>query len=139
MTPTYILIVALLTVESSYLHNTEQASAGTPDTVQFWFTPDRDWRVTTFATDHDIHVYSFREPGQEQKFTVEEAVASTKKHYGDVLGRLELLEFSDPTNTEEVARVLSAHKLTGILEVGKSGVAFYNPDNGRYHSQSTPE
>jgi hypothetical protein len=29
--------------------------------------------------------------------------------------------------------------LAGVLEVGKGGVAFYNPDEGEYRSKSKPK
>jgi hypothetical protein len=68
MPSTFVLVVVLLTVESSYLRNTERPVDGVSDTVQFCFTHDRDWRIKTYAMDHDIHVHVIREPGQERVF-----------------------------------------------------------------------
>lgn len=137
--PAFVLVVVLLTVESSYLRNTERPVVGTPDTVQFYFTPNRDWHIKTYAIDHDIHVHVVREPGQERKFSVADAQSDSRKHYGDVISRVVVLEFADPTDEGATSRVLADHNLAGNLEIGDSGVAFYNPDGGRYHSQSVPK
>jgi hypothetical protein len=107
--------------------------------VQFCFTPNRDWRIKTYAMDHDIHVHVIREPDQERVFAAADAEANSKKHYGDVIDRVLVLEFTDPADPVAAARVLAAHNLPGQLEIGHSGVAFYNPDGGWYHSQSVPQ
>jgi hypothetical protein len=139
MTAPFVLVIALLTVESSYSGDLERPTQGTPDTVQFWFTPDRDWRIKTFAIDHDIHVHVIREAEAERRFGPNDAAANTQKHYGDVTSRVIILEFADPTNAAEVQRTLTANGLAGTLEIGSSGVAFYNPDRARYKSQSRPD
>ena len=138
MPSAFVLVVVLLTVESSYLRNTERPVAGTSDTVQFYFTANRDWRIKTYAMDHDIHVHVIRETGHERVFSVADAESNSRKHYGDVLSRVVILEFAE-ADTVATDRVLAAHSLSGHLEVGSSGVAFYNPDGGRYHSQSVPK
>lgn len=139
MAPPFILVVALLTVQSSYLRDVEEPVGGVPDTVQFWYSPDSDWRIKTFAIDHDIHVHEIREKGSEKKYSVEQAKANTERNYGDVLDRLVVIEIADPTDSDAVTRLLRSHGLSGSLELGKSGVAFYNPDGGRYYSQSRPD
>jgi hypothetical protein len=139
VTAPFVLVVALLTVESSYQTNVERPHQTTPDTVQFWFTPDQDWRIKTFAIDHDIHVHSIRDVGVTRQFHPQDGVENTRKNYGDVLERIIILEFSDPSDSEEVQKLLAANGLSGTLEIGKSGVAFYNPDRARYHTQSRPD
>ncbi len=139
MTPAYVLVVALLTVQSSYLRDVEEPRGTVPDTVQFWYSPDSDWRIKTFAIDHDIHVHEIRTKGADQQYGVEQAKANTERNYGDVLDRLLVIEIADPADSDAVTRILRSNGLPGSLEVGKSGVAFYNPDDGRYHSQSRPE
>lgn len=139
MTAAYILVIGLLTVQSSYQRDVEEPREAIPDTVQFWYSPDSDWRIKTFAIDHDIHVHEIRKKGADQKYGVEQAKANTERNYGDVLDRLLVIEIADPTDSDAVTRILRSHGLPGSLEVGKSGVAFYNPDGGRYHSQSRPE
>ena len=32
--------------------------AGEPDTIQWWFSSDRCWRIRTYAADHDVRAYS---------------------------------------------------------------------------------
>jgi hypothetical protein len=136
---TFTLIVALLTIQSSYAKELEQPASGVPDTVQFWITPTSQWRIRTYAMDHDIHVYSLGAAPDKEKVTPEFAVEHIKKHYADVTASLVEITFNDPTDTKEVERVLAEHRLTGTLEVSKSGVAFYDPDRARYRSQSTPK
>jgi hypothetical protein len=138
MSSPFGLVIALLTVESSYLRNVEEPAAGTADTVQFCFTPSQDWRIKTYAKDHDIHVHSIRETGQARVFAAPEAEANSKKHYADVIDRIVVLEFTDLSDPVDTAKVLASKGLQGKLEIGASGVCFYNPDGARYHSQSTP-
>src|SRR5579862_1306894 len=139
MSASFVLVVALLSVESSYTGNLERPSHGVPDTVQFWFSPDADWRIKTFAIDHDIHVQKVGTRTTPQRLTPEAAVANTRKHYGDVISSLQTLEFADPHDTAAVSRILKSHNLHGTLEISPSGVAFYNPDSGHYRTQSVPE
>jgi hypothetical protein len=89
--------------------------------------------------DHDIHVHVIREAGQERVFSPADAESNSRKHYGDVISRVVVLEFADPADAVATDRVLAAHKMSGHLEIGSPGVAFYNPDGGRYHSQSVPQ
>jgi hypothetical protein len=134
-----ILVVALLTVQSSYLRNVEQPRDTVPDTIQFWFSPESDWRIKSFAIDHDIHVHKIRTRGAERTFGVEQAAASTEKNYGNVLDRLLVIEIANPADSEAVTALLRSHGLGSSLETDTSGVSFYNPDGRRYRSQSNPE
>jgi hypothetical protein len=103
----YRLVVALLTVRSSYLENTEEPHEGVPDTVEFWFTPDDDWRIKTFAIDHDIHVYQIRSKGSERKVDSEFAVANIHKNYGDVVDRIAVVDVDDPADEAAASAALS--------------------------------
>ena len=78
MTNAFTLILAVLTVESSYLQEVERPTKNVPDTVQFWFTPDSQWRIKTFAIDHDIHVHRIGAPGSEARLTAEFATNNIK-------------------------------------------------------------
>jgi len=138
MTPEFVLVLVLLNVESSYQQNVERPRGAVPDTVQFWFAPAADWRVKTFAIDHDIHVHQIRSEPNARTFGPDDAIASTRKNYDDVIEKIVIVKFSDPTKQAEVAAVLRASNLGGTLELGKAGVAFYNPDDGHYRTQSTP-
>ena len=79
-----------------------------------------------------------RKAGQARVFAVPEAEANSKKHYSDVIARIVVLEFGDLSDPVDTAKVLSSKGLREKLEIGASGVCFYNPDGARYHSQSTP-
>jgi hypothetical protein len=139
MAAPFVLVVAFLSVESSYSADLERPVRQVPDTVQFWFSPDADWRIKTFAIDHDIHVHKIGTPTTPHRLTPSEAAANTRKHYGDVLSNILVLEFPDPQDAAAVTQVLQSHKLHGTLEVGSSGIAFYNPDSGHYRTQSVPK
>jgi hypothetical protein len=136
MTNAFTLIFAVLTVESSYLQELERPAKNVPDTVQFWFAPDSQWRIKTFGIDHDIHVYRI---AAEARITPEFATNNIKKSYGDVTASILVLEFADPKNKTDVEQVLKNHKLKGTLEQVKEGYYFYNPDGGDYRTKSRPK
>jgi hypothetical protein len=138
MTPAFTLVLALLTVQGSYSKNTEKPAASAPDTIQFWLTPGNQWRIRTYAMDHDIHVYSLGSAA-DKKVSADFAIEHIKKHYTNLTASVMVLTFNDPKDRKEVQRVLEEHHLKGSLEISKSGVAFYNPDNGEYRTKSTPE
>ena len=131
----FILVLAILTVQSSYAQEVEQPAQRVPDTVQFWFAPDSQWRIKTFALDHDIHVYQIR----GERLTTEFAQNNIRKSYGDVTDRVFVLEFPDPQNHIEVERILKQHNLNGSLEAVKEGYYFYNVDRGDYRTKSKPK
>jgi hypothetical protein len=131
-----MLVVATLTVQSSYKDNVEKPAGRVPDTIQWWITPDTMWRIKTFAIDHDIHIYSLeKSPGD----AIQVATENTKKHYGDVLGDLHVIEIADVTDPAAIAAALSKAGLSNQLEASPQGFAFWNPDNAKYTTQSQPE
>jgi hypothetical protein len=132
----FTLVLAILTVQSSYAQEVEQPAQRVPDTVQFWFAPDTQWRIKTFAMDHDIHVYQIQGSG---RLTTDFAQNNIKKSYGDVTASVVVLEFPDPRNQAEVERTLKQHNLNGTLEAVKEGYYFYNPDRGDYRTKSKPK
>ena len=136
---TYLLIIAVLKVESSYLQDIERPTKNVPDTVQFWFAPDSEWRIKTFAMDHDIHVHRIGIAEDGTRLTTAFATNNIQKSYGDVTANVLTLEFRDPQNKAEVERVLKVHGLKGNLEAGSDGYYFYNPDGGEYRTKSKPK
>ena len=136
--PAFTLVVCILTTESSYARNVERAATVTPDTIQFGLSPDSQWRIRTFAIDHDIHTYKIGARSDGSRITPEEAAAHIAKHYTDITLKTVVLRIHDPTNKEEARRVLDEHGLAGVLEVGGNGATFYNPDKGDYRSKSRP-
>lgn len=128
-----ILIVALLSTESSYKSEIERPATAVEDTVQFSIGAE-PWRIRTYAIDHDIHVYSIG-----AKLQAQVAEAHIDKNYGDVLRKRYTLKFKNPKDSKEVARVLASVGLKGTLEVAPAGFAFYNPDRKEYRTQSKPK
>jgi hypothetical protein len=135
----FVLVFALLTIESSYKADLERPVSVVPDTAQFWFGTPNPWRIRTFAMDHDIHIHSLGAATPERTYTPVQAEAHLRKQYADVLSKVYVLKFKDPSNINEVTAVLSKHKLPGLLEVAPAGFAFYNPDRARYKTQSAPK
>jgi hypothetical protein len=129
------LVVGILTVRSSYAANTEEPAQGRPDTIQWFIGATSSWRVRTYATDHDIHVHA---TGALPDDAVEAARAHIRKHYGDVLQELHLLELPAGTTASTAQRMLARVGVPGILEVARAGFAFVNVDSGQYRTKSTP-
>ena len=136
MASPFTLILAILTVESSNLNNVERPARGVPDTVQFWLGSESQWRIKTFAIDHDIHVHRITINNEAKRITAEFAQNNIKKTYGDVTAALLTIQFPDPTDEADVARILKENKLTGTLEHVEAGYYFYNPDSGDYKTKS---
>ena len=62
-----ILVLAVLTIKSSYSQNVELAvtdADDVPDTVQWWLGAGGCWRLRTYAIDHDIHTYKIDNSSQ---------------------------------------------------------------------------
>jgi len=131
------LIVAVLTVRSSYLNAREEPCppSGVPDTLQWWIAPDQAWRIKTFALDHDIHTHSLPpQPG-----LAEVAQANNAKHYGDVIATQHVIELTDCYDDALVERAFGGVGLEPRLEVAEARFAFWKPDDADYRTQSRPE
>jgi len=135
----WILVLALLSTESSYRNETERPATEVADTVQFWFGSNGPWRIRTYATDHDIHIYSLADEDDAEKISPIFAEQHINKHYSDILGRFHILKFPINATSDEIARELKKHGLSGMLEVAPAGFAFYNPDRQKYKTQSSPK
>jgi hypothetical protein len=126
------LVIAVLKTRSSFQQKREEPAAGSPDTLQWWLTPEHSWRIRTFAIDRDIHVHRI-DGGDLGEF-----LTNTKKNFGDSLEVMHTLDFS---NFEDPAVVREAFHQVDVepnLEISRQGFAFWNPDKGHYHTQSTP-
>ncbi len=128
-----ILVVALLSTESSYKSEIERPATSLEDTIQFAIAAE-PWRIRTYAIDHDIHIYAIG-----ARLEVRSAEAHIDKHYGDILKKRYTLKFKNPKDSKEVARVLMDAGLKGTLVVAPAGFAFYNPDRQQYRTQSEPK
>jgi hypothetical protein len=132
------LVIGVLTIQSSYARNIEEAATDVPDTIQFALSSAGNWRVRTYAMDHDIHTYDLGGPAYAQRLDERFAVDHIKKHYSDVTASVSVFTFRDPSDEPVVQSVLAEHGLRGTLEVSSGGLAFYNPDGASYRTQSTP-
>jgi len=81
MTAPSTLILGILNIESSYLDNLERPAGAVPDTVQFWFAPDSQWRTKTYAIDHDIHIHQVATVEGEEPLDTGIACESTSYFY----------------------------------------------------------
>ena len=128
------LIIFFLSVQSSYLNNTEAvATEEIFDTIQFFATAEGAWRIKTYATDQDVHIWSI---GGTSDDIIELARRSTEKHYGDILAEVFIIETTD--GIEGLRRELRSHGLSDRLEISKGGFLFWSPDGSDYRSRSEP-
>ncbi len=131
------LIIAVLSIRGSYSRNVEEpvGEGDIPDTLQWWISSERAWRIRTYALDHDIHTHAIARGGRE---VIQTALADTLKHYGDVVYVQYVVEFQDCTDADEVRRVFEQARLAPRLEVAAGRFAFWKPDDARYRTQSAP-
>ncbi|MET7400057.1 hypothetical protein ABZS66_41895 [Dactylosporangium sp. NPDC005572] len=131
------LLIAKLTVRSSYVLNSEQPADGRFDTIQFYL-PDEGaavFRIRTFALDHDIHVQQLTPPDGR----IEDRVGMLRTHLdrtaGPVLAAVTLVSARDLSRQDLVA----AGVVDGHLYVATEPTfAFWNPDGGQYRTRAAP-
>lgn len=129
-----VLIVFLLSIQSSYQGNIEQdASDDVFDTVQFFCSDGTCWRIKTYASDQDVHVWNIG----EIEDIVSLARESTEKHYGDVLTEMYVLRSA--SGLDGIREKLVARGLSSTLEVSSAGFAFWAPAGTRYRTKSKPQ
>lgn len=129
-----VLVLYLLSVQSSYLGNTEAvASAEAFDTVQFYSDGVGHWRIKTYAQDQDVHVWSL---GSDIEDFVTLAKTNTEKHYEDVLREAYVVETHE--GLEGVRRELAKRGLAPNLETPASGAVFWAPAGSSYRTKSAP-
>jgi hypothetical protein len=129
-----LLIVARLTVRSSYAQNVEHPAAEGFDTVQFYLpgAGDAIYRIRTFAVDHDIHVQRAGRPAAQPEGFVQ---AHLDRVYGDVLATVDTVALRHLSTQD----LVDAGITSGELEiVPDGGHAFWNPDGARYRTKSEP-
>jgi hypothetical protein len=132
------LLLAILTIKSSYIQEIEEPVDGlsdAPDTLQWWITPEVTWRIRTYAIDHDIHTHEMH--GLADAIRV--ARANNEKNYGDIIAVQHQIEFADCTDKHETDAKLMSAGLEPHLEIAAGRFAFWKPDDVRYRTQSTPQ
>src|SRR5215469_16789778 len=98
-----ILVLAVLTIKSSYSQNLELAVADAddvPDTVQWWLGGGSCWRLRTYAIDHDIHTYKI---GNSSQAMLGLAQTNNQKNFGDVIKAHHFIHFVNCTDPSELA------------------------------------
>src|SRR5215471_10180085 len=98
-----ILVIAVLTIKSSYSQNVEfpvEDVDDVPDTVQWWLGAGGCWRLRTYAIDHDIHSYKI---GNSPQTTLELAQTNNQKHFGDITKAHHVIHFANCADPSEVA------------------------------------
>jgi hypothetical protein len=131
-----LLLIYTLSVESSYLQNVEQEAKDAADTIQFCLKDGEAWRIKTFATDHDVHVWSI---GRMTLGELEElADKNTRDNYGDVLvRRIKIL--AEPKVADLTAQLIEAG-LPAHLESPEDGnFMFWVHTPDLYRTRSTPQ
>lgn len=131
-----LLIIYLLTVESSYLRNTERPALHSRDTVQYCLSQGNGFRVRTYALDKDVHIYSI---GQVTEKSLEDlAEANTQKHYGDVI--LEKIKLVSIGGLDGLKLQMTKRGLSQEFEIKTDGsFAFWSPEPlGTYKTRSEP-
>ncbi len=132
---TTTLIIFFLGIQSSYSQNTEApATEREFDTVQFYQSGTGSWRIKTYATDQDVHVWSL---GKEVKDFVALARANTDKHYGDVLAEGYIISTDD--GIDGLRKELAERGLTTDLKISDAGLVFWVPEGTDYRTRSSPK
>jgi hypothetical protein len=134
-----ILLLAVLSVKSSYPRELEIALEGAddiPDTLQWWFGEGGCWRIRTYALDHDVHAYQI---GNSTQTTLELAKKNNQDNYGDVIARQHLIHFADCANQGELEAEFGRIGLVPRLEVDLGRFAFWKPDDAEYSTKSSPK
>lgn len=129
------LILFRLAIQSSYLQNTEApATEEVFDTIQFFATDSQAWRIKTYATDQDVHIWALDADVVEE--LVEVAVGNTEANYGDVLE--EGYVMASETGLDGLRAELDARGLPVNLKETGFGAVFWTPPGTQYRTQSRP-
>ncbi|ALV08518.1 hypothetical protein [Roseateles depolymerans] len=135
MSAPHQLILFELSIQSSYLNNTEApATEDAFDTIQFFAAEGRAWRIKTFATDQDVHIWELGADAVED--LVELAVGDTEAHYGDVLEAGYVM--ASETGLDGLRAELDARELPVNLKETSFGAVFWTPPGSQYRTQSRP-
>lgn len=133
MTPT-ILIIYFLKTRSSYATQAkEPAREREFDTVQFFSTGGRCWRIRTYALDDDVHLWSM---GADPEDLAMLADKSTRERYAGDVGECYVLQSED--GLDAIKAELERRGLGAQLNVSPAGPVFWTPEGTTYRTKSTP-
>ena len=110
-----------------------------PDTIQYCFFESSSyiWRIKTFWIDKDIHIHKFSIWNIEKSEKIEFILDHMRKHYGDILVSIKILNFSDLWNEKLISEILKDNNLNTRLEINEN-FSFWNPSNDKYETISKP-
>ena len=130
-----ILLLAVLTIKTSYSQNAEVAVEGAddiPDTLQWWFGGGGCWRIRTYAIDHDIHTFKI---GNSAQTMLELAKKNNLKNYGDVIKAQHEIHFVNCADHSELLAEFGRIGLAPRIEISPGRFAFWKPDEPVYSSK----
>jgi hypothetical protein len=134
-----VLLLAVLTIKSSYSRNIEtplERAYDVPDTVQWWFGDGGCYRIRTYAIDHDIHVFEIED---SPKTTIEFARTNNLKHYGDLIRVWHEIRIANWTDGSELEAAFARIGLASRIEINPRQFVFWKPDDAEYATKSTPK
>lgn len=135
-----VLYVAVLTIASSYRRSIEvpvEYPDEVPDTVQWWLGGPVQWRMRTYALDHDIHVHHIGSEESPADISADFASENTRKHYGDVLRSEHEVHIPD-TTPSTLSRAFRREDLTPRYDIARNFV-LWRPDDAAYQTRSRPD
>lgn len=130
-----ILIIYILTVSSSYSENKELPADMFYDVVEYWITDSNAYRIKTYSTDLDIHVYQFRIDNLDNGLKL--ADKNTQDNYGDIIKKRVKLELNGNETKEQLDSILKGNGLEGRFEINE--FVFWNPDRREYRTMTEPK
>ena len=134
-----ILILTILTIKGSYINNCElplESPDDTPNTIQWCIIDSIAYRITTYAMDHDIHVWKL---GPDSSDFLKTALENNEKNYGDIIASQQILEIEDMFDSLAVDSAFNKTGLPGKVELVNKEYFYWTPDGVDYKSQSKPE
>jgi hypothetical protein len=131
------LILAILSIQGSFSENFERPLEGPediPDTLQWWLSEDRSWRIRTFAADHDIHVYSIESTDN----MIHVATQNNLKNYRDIIAFQYNILNIDTSKDASFQQLFLASGLPFRVVNKSPDFLFWRPDDGAYITKSRP-
>ncbi len=128
-------LIYVLTVEGSYLQNTERPAIGAPDTYQCWITPNAAFDVRTFAIDKDVRILQMGHPGGISD-PVQYFQELALEIYGDIIARSYRITAVAGETAEQLREKVKTLGLHPNVEYTPFGFPLWLPEDAKYWSQS---
>jgi hypothetical protein len=128
-------LIYVLTVEGSYLQDTDRPANGAPDTYQCWITPNEVYDVRTYAIDKDVRILRVDYPGHiSDPVTYFRQVAL--ETYGDIIGQSYCIDAQAGEPVERLREKLKTLGLHPNVKDTPFGFPLWLPEDAKYWSQS---